>query len=394
MSVELVSATFASFLSYLRFLTLHAPMLSLIQPAAEGHKVTLQQKLSFLGFDGCGEVNFSLLPPSLNDQINVQDYLLPEAFSLVQEHSIELPSTEEPSSLTPAQMHARISILQSQISAFEQQNAVLSHEIESASQMQGEYNEEFKCLVVEFTEQCASLANAVAVLQNSVLSFRECELPTAGFSNAKWKEFLVGSAEECCSFAAGETGLLKETLQEVGDLFGTFREEICILAAEKAVSSWSEEAEALKGTFAEFNRWISQMRVWLMQVNRMFLVASEAMRIQQRQWKEEELNLGEISAFLTSISQQLSKIISCFGAATSSAVNSTSAAPFQSLFQEPANQLQLLMQELLPSLANQISPQSCISPMDSTLRPQLSSIFHQANSIHERITAIEDGKAE
>ena len=212
-------------------------MLSPIELGTEALKVTLQQKLSLLGFDGSGKVDFSVLPASLEDQINVQDYLLPEAFSLASEHSIELPAVEEQCNLTDAQMHARISILQSQISAFEQQNAILSQEIQSATMMHTAYTEELQSLLAQFKEHSASLANAVAVLQNSVLSFKECDLPTVGFSNAKWKEFLLSSTEECCSFAAAEATLLKETPQEVGDLFVNFREKLGILAAEKAVSN-------------------------------------------------------------------------------------------------------------------------------------------------------------
>ena len=136
------------------------------------------------------------------------------------------------------------------------------------------------------------------------------------------------------------------------------------------------------------------MKTWLTLVNRMFLVASEGMRIQQCQWKEEEVNLAEISASLNSISQQLSRIIVSFGSASFTADNCTSVAPFQCFFQEPVEQLQRLIQELLPSLITLISPQSCISSLDSTLYPQLSSVFHQANSIHDRITAIQDGKTE
>ena len=106
-------------------------MLSHIQQQHSGKAASLRQKLQILGFEADDEL-IELLSSSssqFDDQLMLEDYILPEAFALMQQHSISVNCLndshhKELLCLPSVQIQQRCSSIQAEINAFESQNSL------------------------------------------------------------------------------------------------------------------------------------------------------------------------------------------------------------------------------------------------------------------------------
>ena len=217
------------------------------------------------------------------------------------------------------------------------------------------------------------------VLQNSVTGFREFEGQNTGFCNENMHDFLVAVAEECDSLVKSEVQLLEQAVKDIQGAIELFQDEISLLAeakygnecclVEKKEYESEEGSEILKSAFFELNSCISNWNSWIHNVNRMFLLASQASFAKQQQWKQEKTNLHNIGVHFNQLSEQLTELIRCFspekdGNHSSSREREELSLNFDSIFAEPALELMHLIQETFPSSLNSIPKASCITNLN------------------------------